>query len=146
MTCNLSSLSVFVVSIWLKRKKKALRMEVLSVSVHIFHTSKVVNSEDISCWVWGEDEHFQFAEWVSFFCDFFNKALTVIKECTFLVYCRLLCRLYGPGSSVGITTDYGLDGLRSNPSFSLGSYAVVCFSIIFFPPFFLNAISIISKN
>ena len=32
-----------------------------------------------------------------------------------LIYCLITDLISGPGSSVGIGTDYGLDGLGSNP-------------------------------
>ena len=31
------------------------------------------------------------------------------------IWCYVLCILCGPGSSLGIATDYGLDGPGSNP-------------------------------
>ena len=45
---------------------------------------------------------------------FFKQSDTVSSEVVFLFYCVTL-HICGPGSSVGIVTDYGLDGPGSNP-------------------------------
>jgi hypothetical protein len=38
----------------------------------------------------------------------------ILMNFSFIILCNV-CRWYGPGSSVGIATDYGLDGPGSNP-------------------------------
>jgi len=86
------------------------------ITFHFFQTSWSVKVWEFSvCFCHINSVHIQFSQWVFELLLQDGRYANTTKPSLTSHYRCVPCKCCGPGSSVGIATDYGLDGAGSNP-------------------------------